>query len=251
MQRAPMNMPYKVQLAFVAATTALLTLHLVAADRPISDGGYYNLERKIIRPPIQFKHELTPPGADKQREKIPGTRRFQLPSTTTSAAASTFNHLRRQASEFFTFNSAVSVAETAFALAGLGSVAMIAPTIWSEWTRTSADEAKVEGSGSDDVIGPFSSLMDLAESWGRAIGMSQCGEMAICDAHANFRSYGLVALPVILFFPGFTDTAGNPTSDWQEAALLGKSRLSTCHAKYKCFLNPLWIAKFALTTFVF
>ena len=33
-------------------------------------------------------------------------------------------------------------------------------------------------------------------------GMDQCGEMAICDAHARYNDYGIFALPIIMFFPG-------------------------------------------------
>ena len=50
--------------------------------------------------------------------------------------------------------------------------------------------------------GAMSKIMSLADSWSRSLGLNQCLEMAICDAHANFRSYGIVALPVILMIPG-------------------------------------------------
>ena len=63
----------------------------------------------------------------------------------------------------------------------------------------STSNRKEEGEVEEGVV---SSLLGTASSWSRAMGMNQCGEMAICDAHANFRSYGLVALPVILMFPG-------------------------------------------------
>jgi hypothetical protein len=29
--------------------------------------------------------------------------------------------------------------------------------------------------------------------------------MAICDAHANYRDYGVLALPILLLFPGYED----------------------------------------------
>lgn len=39
-------------------------------------------------------------------------------------------------------------------------------------------------------------------SFARQIGMEECGQMAICDAHARYRDYGVLALPIILLFPG-------------------------------------------------
>ena len=58
----------------------------------------------------------------------------------------------------------------------------------------------VDDSGGGE--GAMSKIMSLADSWSRSLGLNQCLEMAICDAHANFRSYGIVALPVILMIPG-------------------------------------------------
>ncbi len=50
--------------------------------------------------------------------------------------------------------------------------------------------------------GPLETMAGLADSWSRAIGLDECGQMAICDAHANYRDYGILALPIVLFFPG-------------------------------------------------
>lgn len=33
-------------------------------------------------------------------------------------------------------------------------------------------------------------------------GLDECWEMAICDAHARYDDYGVLAMPVVLFFPG-------------------------------------------------
>ena len=78
---------------------------------------------------------------------------------------------------------------------GLASLPVILPSY--ELTTSSR---KDEGDGQER--GALSRVFDMAQSWGRALGLNQCAEMAICDAHANFRSYGIVALPVILLFPG-------------------------------------------------
>ena len=55
----------------------------------------------------------------------------------------------------------------------------------------------------------FSDYFTEARSWtgaasdfARTLGMEQCGHMAICDAHARYRDYGIIALPLILLFPG-------------------------------------------------
>merc|ERR1739838_772365 len=40
-----------------------------------------------------------------------------------------------------------------------------------------------------------------ASDFARTLGMEQCGHMAICDAHARYRDYGIIALPLILLFP--------------------------------------------------
>ena len=47
-----------------------------------------------------------------------------------------------------------------------------------------------------------SSLSDTVGSFARAVGMEQCGHMAICDAHARRADYGILALPLVLLFPG-------------------------------------------------
>ena len=41
-------------------------------------------------------------------------------------------------------------------------------------------------------------LWETAREW----GMDQCGQMAVCEAHARYDNYGFVALPLTLFFPG-------------------------------------------------
>ena len=46
------------------------------------------------------------------------------------------------------------------------------------------------------------SFTEVASSFARTLGMEQCGHMAICDAHARYRDYGIIALPLILLFPG-------------------------------------------------
>ena len=58
-----------------------------------------------------------------------------------------------------------------------------------------------EGSYGGDQ-GPIERIVDIADSWSRAIGMNECGQAAICEAHANNRDYGLIALPILFFFPG-------------------------------------------------
>ena len=59
------------------------------------------------------------------------------------------------------------------------------------------------------LSGFFSDYLTEARSWtgaasdfARTLGMEQCGHMAICDAHARYRDYGIIALPLILLFPG-------------------------------------------------
>ena len=74
--------------------------------------------------------------------------------------------------------------------------------------------------------------------------------MAICTAHANYRDYGLMALPLILIFPGSRTKDGEPTSKWQEAALRGKAR-EECYSRYNCLINPMWILNFVMKTFVY
>ena len=49
---------------------------------------------------------------------------------------------------------------------------------------------------------PWDSVTDFTNSLARQFSMEECGEMAICTAHANYRDYGLMALPLILIFPG-------------------------------------------------
>ena len=79
---------------------------------------------------------------------------------------------------------------------GLASLPVILPS-YELTTSSRKDEGDEQEKG-----GALSRVFDMAQSWGRALGLNQCAEMAICDAHANFRSYGIVALPVILLFPG-------------------------------------------------
>jgi len=106
-----------------------------------------------------------------------------------------------------------------------------------------------EGSYEGDQ-GPIERIVDIADSWSRAIGMNECGQAAICEAHANNRDYGLIALPILFFFPGSRNSNGNPASVWQEAALRGKAR-DSCSSRYSCIVNPMWIVKFLMTTLVY
>lgn len=86
-------------------------------------------------------------------------------------------------------------------------------------------------------------VWETARDW----GMDQCGQMAVCEAHARYDNYGLVALPLTLFFPGDIDrSSGQPTSIWQEAAVRGKAR-EECGDTYNCYVNPMLIAKFLWT----
>jgi len=102
----------------------------------------------------------------------------------------------------------------------------------------------------DGDQGPIERIVDIADSWSRAIGMNECGQAAICEAHANNRDYGLIALPILFLFPGSRNSNGNPSSIWQEAALRGKAR-DSCSSRYSCIVNPLWIVKFLMTTLVY
>merc|ERR1711997_864210 len=81
-------------------------------------------------------------------------------------------------------------------------------------------------------------IAGIADSRSRAIGMNECGQAAICEAHANNRDYGLIALPILFFFPGTRNSNGNPVSVWQEAALRGKAR-DSCSSRYSCIINPM------------
>ena len=56
--------------------------------------------------------------------------------------------------------------------------------------------------GSYDEQGPIERIFEVADSWSRAVSMDECGQAAICEAHANNRDYGLIALPILFFFPG-------------------------------------------------
>ena len=62
-----------------------------------------------------------------------------------------------------------------------------------------------EGSYEEDQ-GHIERFFDVADSWSRAVGMNECGQAAICEAHANNRDYGLLALPILFFFPGYVHT---------------------------------------------
>lgn len=104
--------------------------------------------------------------------------------------------------------------------------------------------------GSYDEQGPIERIFEVADSWSRAVSMDECGQAAICEAHANNRDYGLIALPILFFFPGTRGVNGNPASVWQEAALRGKAR-DSCSSRYSCIINPLWIVKFLMTTLVY
>ena len=53
-----------------------------------------------------------------------------------------------------------------------------------------------------EAPGQARSLLDQAGSLARAVGMSECGQMAICDAHYRTSDYGILALPLLFFFPG-------------------------------------------------
>ena len=57
--------------------------------------------------------------------------------------------------------------------------------------------------GSYDEQGPIERIFEVADSWSRAVSMDECGQAAICEAHANNRDYGLIALPILFFFPGW------------------------------------------------
>ena len=48
----------------------------------------------------------------------------------------------------------------------------------------------------------FDRVFESANSLAKSIGMEECGQMAICDAHARYSDYGLLALPLVLLFPG-------------------------------------------------
>merc|ERR1712050_95731 len=87
------------------------------------------------------------------------------------------------------------------------------------------------------------SFTDMASNLARTLGMEHCGHMAICDAHARYRDYGIIALPLILLFPGSRTSDGEPASEWQEAALRGKAR-EECYSRYNCLINPMWILNF-------
>jgi hypothetical protein len=39
-------------------------------------------------------------------------------------------------------------------------------------------------------------------SAGRLLSVEQCGQLAICDAHARYNDFGLIALPLLYIFPG-------------------------------------------------
>ena len=43
--------------------------------------------------------------------------------------------------------------------------------------------------------------------------MDECGQAAICEAHANNRDYGLIALPILFFFPGWVYIYSNKKID--------------------------------------
>eukprot|EP00095_Tigriopus_kingsejongensis_P011749 maker-scaffold833_size90787-snap-gene-0.12 protein:Tk11749 transcript:maker-scaffold833_size90787-snap-gene-0.12-mRNA-1 annotation:"putative uncharacterized protein" len=45
-------------------------------------------------------------------------------------------------------------------------------------------------------------------SMARAWGLEECGQLAICDAHARYDDYGVLALPLVLMFPGGLDEEG-------------------------------------------
>ena len=45
-------------------------------------------------------------------------------------------------------------------------------------------------------------VSNMAGSVGRMLGIEDCGQMAICDAHARTGEYGILALPLVLLFPG-------------------------------------------------
>ena len=85
------------------------------------------------------------------------------------------------------------VAQAALALGGLGLLATVAYIPF----YIGLDGSTVVGRS-----GPLETMAGLADSWSRAFGMEECGQMAICDAHANYRDYGILALPILLLFPG-------------------------------------------------
>lgn len=51
--------------------------------------------------------------------------------------------------------------------------------------------------------GPIVGRASEDESIWRSMGMDECGKVAICDAHARTKDYGLVALPILYLFPGY------------------------------------------------
>lgn len=85
------------------------------------------------------------------------------------------------------------VAQAALALGSLGLLATVAYIPF----YIGLDGSTVVGRS-----GPLETMAGLADSWSRAFGMEECGQMAICDAHANYRDYGILALPILLLFPG-------------------------------------------------
>lgn len=54
------------------------------------------------------------------------------------------------------------------------------------------------GESLDDPAFVQRSFSSMARSW----GLEECGQLAVCDAHARYDDYGVIALPLVLMFPG-------------------------------------------------
>ncbi|CAB4068661.1 unnamed protein product [Lepeophtheirus salmonis] len=59
--------------------------------------------------------------------------------------------------------------------------------------------------------------------------ISDCGEFAVCEAHARPQEFGWMALPFLIFIPGDNNGAKSDSS-WQRAANYGKSKID-CYDK--------------------
>ena len=116
-----------------------------------------------------------------------------------SRSASDLYHEGRSASssvDYGLFQSA-AIGLGALGLLGLGYKTIGGLYGTSKLTGASAAEvrgASLLGVGDFDLGSP----RFFPEGW----GMDQCGEMAVCDAHARYNEYGILALPIVMFFPG-------------------------------------------------
>ncbi|TRY77852.1 hypothetical protein TCAL_06145 [Tigriopus californicus] len=101
------------------------------------------------------------------------------------------------------------------------------------------------GESLDDPTFVQRSFSSMARSW----GLEECGQLAICDAHARYDDYGVIALPLVLMFPGAHDSEDESLTLYQMAAVKGKAR-EECTAEYSCLVNPMTVAKFFMTIFM-